>query len=58
MASAILLIVKTNEFISSPSTSSLLFGLGVVPLVLLLVLTWMLAKLLVGRRVEVVEVED
>ena len=59
VASTTLLLIKVSEFISSPQTSSssLLFGLSVVPIVLLAVLIWMLVKILVGKRIEVAEVQ-
>ena len=56
LASTILLIIKVLELTSEEGSSySLLFGLSVMPLVLLVVMIWMLAKLLVGRRIEVRE---
>ena len=60
LASAILLLVKTRELTSSAEkgSHSLVFGLSAMPLVLLVVIVWMLGKLLMGRRVEVIEVLD
>ena len=59
-ASTILLLIKVKELTSSPEKRphSLVFGLSVVPLVLLVTMIWMVGKLVMGRRVEVIEVLD
>ena len=58
MASAILFIIKAVEIASSDENQSysLLIGLSVMPVVLLLIIVWILKSLLIGKRIDVIEV--